>query len=79
MTDASQRNQQVSEVDATACTNGCSEMLSVLSPLDLAVVQFLTAGDHRRKKRKAPKVSGQFPRRILLQVAGCKGVLLTES
>ena len=32
-------------VDATACTNGCSEMLSVLSPLNLAVVQFPTAGD----------------------------------
>ena len=40
---------QMQAVDATACTNGCSEMLSVLSPQDLAVVRFLTTGDLSRR------------------------------
>ena len=50
------------EVDATACTNGCSEMLSVLSPLNLAVVQFPTAGDlPAARKRKSLSCFGEAP------------------
>ena len=47
LTDASYLRAETTSGDATTCTNVCSEMLSALSPQDLAVVQLPTAGDLR--------------------------------
>ena len=69
-TAARNANLQLQAADATAYTNGCSEMLSVLSPRNLTVVRFLTVVDPpAARKRSSKHICGRFLRRTTTPLA----------